>query len=84
MQEPVSKSLTEANPETDAPDLGQTHHNRVNLIAGLFILLLVLFSIWVVKIFVEQERLQRCLDTRRTTCFPVEQRPNDIIRLPAH
>jgi hypothetical protein len=28
--------------------------------------------------------LQRCLDSRRTTCFDVKEPPRDGIRLPAH
>ncbi len=62
----------------------QEHRTRVNLIAGAFILVLVVVSIWVVKLFHDQEQLQRCLDSRRTTCFDIQTPPNSNIRLPAH
>ena len=62
----------------------EKHRTRVNLIAGLFILLLVAVSIWVVKLFHDQEQLQRCLDSRRTNCFELKEPPREGIRLPAH
>ncbi len=82
----MTQPPTPHDPHEDHEDheAHEAHRTRVNLIAGVFILLLVLFSIWVVKQFYDQEQLQRCLDSRRTNCFPVEQRPSDGIRLPAH
>ncbi|MDB5642502.1 MAG: hypothetical protein JWN07_1819 [Hyphomicrobiales bacterium] len=58
--------------------------NRVNLVAGVFLAGLLVLAFWTVKLFVDQEKLQRCLDSRRTNCFEVEQRPQGEIRLPAH
>lgn len=57
---------------------------RANLAAGLFLLCLIALAIWTVKLFIEQEKLQRCLDSRRTNCFDVDQRPSGELRLPAH
>ena len=67
------------NPEPD-----EAHRTRVNWIAGLFILLLIGCAIFVVKLFHDQEQLQRCLDSRRTTCFELKEPPREGIRLPAH
>jgi hypothetical protein len=67
--------------ETDAERRQRT---IVNLVAGLFLACLVGLAIWTVKLFTDQEKLQRCLESRRTTCFEVEQRPPGEIRLPAH
>jgi hypothetical protein len=70
-------------------DLNDANHEhrrqrRVNLAAGLFLVCLIGLAIWTVKLFTDQEKLQRCLDSRRTNCFDVEQRPAGEIRLPAH
>ena len=67
-------------PDHDDPQ----HRHRVNLIAGAFVLLLTLLAIWVVKMFHDQEQLQRCLDSRRTTCFDLNEAPREGLRLPAH
>lgn len=57
---------------------------RVNGIAAIFILFLILLALWIVNLFHEQEKLQRCLDSRRTNCFDVAEPPKEGIRLPAH
>ena len=57
---------------------------RVNIAAGLFLACLIGLAIWTVKLFIDQEKLQRCLDSRRTNCFEVEQRAPGEIQLPAH
>jgi len=58
--------------------------DRVNGIAALFLLLLFAFALWVVKIFHDQELLQHCLESRRTTCFELKEPPREGIRLPTH
>ncbi|MDB5545621.1 MAG: hypothetical protein JWO64_2770 [Hyphomicrobiales bacterium] len=68
----------------NGPDREQRHRNRVNIAAGVFLVCLIALAIWTVKLFTDQEKLQRCLDSRRTNCFEVEQRPPGEIRLPAH
>ncbi len=62
----------------------EKHRTRVNWIAAVFLLLLFTFAFWVVKLFHDQEQLQRCLDARRTTCFELKEPPRDGIRLPTH
>jgi hypothetical protein len=62
----------------------EKHRDRVNGIAATFLVLLFAFALWVVKIFHDQEQLQRCLETRRTTCFDLKEPPRDGIRLPTH
>ena len=62
----------------------EKHRMRVNGIAAIFILFLILLALWVVNLFHEQEKLQRCLDSRRTNCFDVPEPPREGIRLPAH
>lgn len=66
------------------PDAEHKHRHRVNIIAGVFLVCLIGLAIWTVKLFTDQEKLQRCLDSRRTNCFEVEQRPPGEIRLPTH
>jgi hypothetical protein len=66
------------------PDADHQHRRRVNIIAGVFLVCLIGLAIWTVKLFTDQEKLQRCLDSRRTNCFEVEQRPPGEIRLPTH
>jgi hypothetical protein len=65
-------------------DRGHRHRNRVNLAAAVFLTCLLGLAIWTVKLFTDQEKLQRCLDSRRTNCFEVDQRSPGGIRLPAH
>ncbi len=62
----------------------EKHRTRVNWSATVFLLLLFAFSFWVVKLFHDQEQLQRCLDSRRTTCFELKETPREGIRLPKH
>lgn len=66
------------------PDAEHRDRRRVNIIAGVFLVCLIGLAIWTVKLFTDQEKLQRCLDSRRTNCFEVEQRPTGEIRLPTH
>ena len=68
----------------DQDEAQEKHRNMVNWVAAAFILLLFCFAFWVVKLFHDQEQLQRCLDSRRTTCFEFKDPPRDGIRLPAH
>ncbi len=58
------------------------HRDRVNKIAavGLFVLLLIVFG--VVKLFVDHENLQKCVDSGRKDCFNLDQPPREGVRLP--
>jgi hypothetical protein len=69
--------------ENGGPDANQRHRNLVNLLAGLFLACLMGLAIWTAKAFTDQEKLQRCLDSRRTNCFAVEQ-ASPGLRLPTH
>lgn len=63
----------------------ERRRRRINVAGGLFLVCLIAVAIWTVKLFVDQEKLQRCLDSRRTNCFPVEQAPREgAIRAPSH
>lgn len=61
----------------------EKRRTRVNLAGALFLVALIALAVWVVRLFAEQEALQRCLDSRRSNCFPVEARPSEGPRLPA-
>jgi hypothetical protein len=72
-------------PERDREaDEDHAHRQRVNIVAGLFLACLIGLAIWTVKLFTDQEKLQRCIDSRRTTCFDLKEPPSSEIRLPAH
>lgn len=68
-------------PETDED---RRQRRRVNIAAGVFLVALIALAVWTVKLFTDQEKLQRCLESRRTNCFDLQQPPSGIIRLPSH
>jgi hypothetical protein len=43
---------------------------------------LIALSIWTVRLFIEHERLQRCLDQRRSDCYTLNAPPPEGIRTP--
>jgi hypothetical protein len=57
------------------------HRNRVNLIAalGLGVLLLVVYG--TVKLFVDHENLQNCVDTGRRNCVDIGNAPREGVRV---
>ena len=57
------------------------HRNRVNLIAaaGLGLFLLILYA--TVKLFVDHENLQNCVDTGRRNCVDVGNAPREGVRV---
>lgn len=56
---------------------------RVNILAGIFLICLMGLALWTVKIFTDQEKLQRCLDSRRTNCFDAQLPERDGVRVPS-
>ena len=55
---------------------------RVNILAGIFLVCLIGLAFWTVKMFTDQEKLQRCLDSRRTNCFDAQLPARDGLRVP--
>ncbi|GEM_PF-2676070 len=50
----------------------RTHHRRVMLIAIVTIALLLTGMIWVARLIVEQQKLERCLATGQRDCLRIE------------
>ncbi len=76
--------LVEKAAQTNEEKAHEKHRTLVNWVAAAFILMLFAFAVWVVKLFHDQEQLQHCLDSRRTTCFELKEPPREGIRLPTH
>jgi len=45
-------------------------------------LALLSLMVWAVWLFVEQQRLERCLASRRTDCVKIDAAPREGIRIP--
>lgn len=58
------------------------NRNRANLAAAMFLLGLIAVAIWTLNSFLSQERLQRCLDQRRSDCYAIEAPPREGLRQP--
>ena len=58
------------------------NRGRANLAAAIFVIGLIALSILTVRLFIEHERLQRCLDQRRSDCYTLNAPPPEGIRAP--
>lgn len=60
------------------PDHGHDrHHRRVMAIAAIAVMALLAFMIWVVQIFVAQQKLEKCIATGRRDCLRIEAPPRE-------
>ena len=72
-------------PTPPPPDAGhEAHRRKVFFIGSVATLLLLVAFVWLVQWIVEQQRLERCLASRRPDCFrieaPVREGPADLRR----
>ena len=58
--------MLEPAPETDQ------HRRKITWIGALAVMLLLGVLIWLVQWIVEQQRMERCLASRRPDCFRIE------------
>ena len=78
------------NSMPEEPERQKTHtsadrqRRRATLAAAVVVLVLLALLIWLVRDFVEQQRIERCLANRRPDCFridvPVSGQPVDLKR----
>ncbi len=57
------------------------HRSRVNLIAAVGLGLLLLIAYGTMKLFVDHENLQNCVDAGRRDCVDVGSTPRDGVRV---
>lgn len=71
-------------PAQAAPQNDEAHRRRVFLIAVTASLVLLGVLVWLVQILVEQQRIERCMVSRRPDCFridtPVREAPVELKR----
>lgn len=53
------------------------HHRRVMAIAIIAVLVLLGAMVWVVQLFIAQQKLERCLASGRRDCLRIEAPPRD-------
>ena len=52
------------------------HRNFVNLIAVIFLILLGIAAVYIVKMMLDSEKLQRCILSGRRDCIAIEAAPS--------
>jgi hypothetical protein len=58
------------------------HRSKVNKVAAVGLVVMLLILIGVVKLFIDHENLQNCVDTGRKDCFNLGAPPRADVRLP--
>ncbi len=64
------------------PESEQAHRDRVNVWAAIGIVLLLVAVVGIVKLFVNHEDLQRCVDSGRRNCASVQTAPREGVVTP--
>ena len=59
------------------------HSRRVTMIGIAAAAVLLAVMTWAVSLIVEQQRIERCLATRRTDCLRIEAGPENRVIAPA-
>lgn len=62
-----------------AADMVRRRSFYAGLLAATCLLALMVWAVW---LFVEQQKLERCLASRRTDCTKVDSPPREGIRIP--
>jgi len=65
--------------QNDDTDYAQRHF--ANLVAVAFILILAIASIWTIKLMLEHEKLQACIDSGRRDCQAIDAPPRSGTRI---
>lgn len=59
------------------------HRRRVTMIGIAAAAVLLAIMTWAVSLIIEQQRIERCLATRRTDCLRIETAPDNRVVSPA-
>jgi hypothetical protein len=55
----------------------EKHSRKVTLIAAAAVAILLALMVYIVQLLVEQQRIERCLASRRPDCFRIETPTRD-------